>query len=97
MKYHLFFLQEIDELLSGGLTAEDEEDIMNELAELERLELPSVPDTEIPTADVDDQLPDVPSTEPGKFPRFCLAIDLNSRFIFIQPENFSWYFSQISP
>ncbi|XP_066917269.1 charged multivesicular body protein 6-A-like [Clytia hemisphaerica] len=59
------YQNEIDELLSGGLTAEDEEDIMNELAELERLELPSVPDTEIPTADVDDQLPDVPSAEPA--------------------------------
>ena len=60
------FCQEIDELLSGGLTEEDEEDILNELAELEQLELPSVPDTQI-AGGVDDQLPDVPTSEPGKF------------------------------
>ena len=61
-----FFLQEIDELLSGGLTDEDEEDIMNELAELEKLELPSVPDTEIVGSnDAEEELPDVPTSEPG--------------------------------
>ena len=62
----IFFLQEIDELLSGGLTDEDEEDIMNELAELEKLELPSVPDTEIVGSnDAEEELPDVPTSEPG--------------------------------
>ena len=60
-------IQEIDELLSGGLTDEDEEDILNELAELEKLELPSVPDTELVESNVEeDRMPDVPSTEPGK-------------------------------
>jgi len=62
--YGLVF-QEIDELLSGGLTDEDEEDIMNELAEMEQLEMPSVPDTQISDG-VDDELPDVPTSEPGK-------------------------------
>lgn len=60
------YQNEIDALLSGGLTEEDEEDILKELAELEQLELPSVPDTEI--TNMNDQLPDVPIEEPEPAP-----------------------------
>ena len=74
-----FFLQEIDELLSGGLTDEDEEDIMNELAELEKLELPSVPDTEIVGSnDAEEELPDVPTSEPG----MCDLLFIYSKIFF---------------
>ena len=45
-------LQEIDDLLSGGLTDEDEEAVLAELDAItkgdETVELPSVPDEELP-------------------------------------------------
>merc|ERR1712156_612202 len=60
---------EIDTLLSGQLTEEDENDVMEELdkllvGDLEPViaDLPTVPKDEI--KDIDDQLPDVPTTEP---------------------------------
>merc|ERR1712073_195746 len=60
--------REIDTLLSGQLTEEDENDVMEELdkllvGDLEPViaDLPTVPKDEI--KDIDDQLPDVPTTE----------------------------------
>lgn len=59
------YQNEIDALISGGLTDEDEEDILAELEELTKgVELPSVPEHEL--TNVDDQLPDVPAQEPVK-------------------------------
>ena len=63
--------------MSGGLTDEDEEDILNELAELEKLELPSVPDTEIVGSnEAEEELPDVPTSEPGMCDLFIQIICL---------------------
>jgi len=57
------YQQEIDSLISGAFTQEDEEAILAELDELTKVELPSVPTGELePTKDV---LPDVPLKEPG--------------------------------
>eukprot|EP00112_Aurelia_sp_Birch-Aquarium-sp1_P020412 Seg526.2 transcript_id=Seg526.2/GoldUCD/mRNA.D3Y31 product="Charged multivesicular body protein 6" protein_id=Seg526.2/GoldUCD/D3Y31 len=58
------YQQEIDSLISGAFTQEDEDDILAELDELTKVELPSVP-TEEP-AKTEDQLPDVPEKEPGE-------------------------------
>ncbi|XP_057311079.1 charged multivesicular body protein 6-A-like [Hydractinia symbiolongicarpus] len=59
------YQNEIDALIGGGLTDEDEEDILAELEELTKdVELPSVPEHEL--TNVDDQLPDVPVQEPVK-------------------------------
>jgi len=56
--------REIDELLSGALTQEDEDDVMAELDKLLEVEqkLPDVPTTDIETEDV--RLPEVPKQEP---------------------------------
>eukprot|EP00794_Sanderia_malayensis_P008832 gene8832-9778_t len=62
------YQREIDELISGAFTQEDEDDILAELEELTKVtELPSVP-TEEPNK-VEDQMPDVPSKEPGELPK----------------------------
>lgn len=53
--------REIDELLSGALSQDDEDAVLEELDELIKSSLPTVPQ------DVDEiQLPDVPSEEPTK-------------------------------
>jgi len=58
------YQNEIDELISGSLTDEDEEDIMKELEELNKdLDLPSVPEHD--TVRLEDELPDVPVSEPA--------------------------------
>jgi len=58
------YQQEIDALISGGLTDEDEDDILKELEQITQgLELPSVPE-HVPVSE--DTLPDVPSQEPGE-------------------------------
>lgn len=58
------YQNEIDALLGGALTDEDESDVLAELEELTKdLELPSVPEHEV--MDVDDVLPEVPSEEPS--------------------------------
>lgn len=49
------YQKEIDAILSGGLTAEDEEDVLRELDEITKLSLPKVPQEE-----EDIHLPDVP-------------------------------------
>ena len=56
--------REIDELLSGALTQEGEDDVMAELDELLEVEqkLPDVPTTDIETEDI--RLPEVPEQEP---------------------------------
>ncbi|XP_022312530.1 charged multivesicular body protein 6-B-like [Crassostrea virginica] len=42
------YQREIDDLLSGGLTAEDEDDVLAELDEIVKVELPEVPQDELP-------------------------------------------------
>jgi len=59
--------REIDELLSGALTQEDEDDVLAELDKLmedEEQKLPDVPTTQIETEDI--ELPEVPDQEPEK-------------------------------
>ncbi|XP_048762341.1 charged multivesicular body protein 6-A-like [Ostrea edulis] len=42
------YQREIDELLSGGLTEQDEEDVLAELDEISQMELPEAPTDELP-------------------------------------------------
>ncbi|KAI9275528.1 Snf7 family [Phascolomyces articulosus] len=62
------YQNEIDELLSGQITSEDEEEILRELESLQQEELeaqlPEVPDKEIPGAAKEEQLPEVPTHTP---------------------------------
>lgn len=53
------YQQEIDDLLAGGLTQEDEDDVLAELDDIIKQSLPT------PEMDVDTELPDVPSGEPA--------------------------------
>ncbi|XP_064645242.1 charged multivesicular body protein 6-A-like [Lineus longissimus] len=57
------YQREIDDLLSGGLTQEDEDDVLAELDDLVKQSLPDVPTGEL---DVDEELelPDVPGERP---------------------------------
>ncbi|KAG2222730.1 hypothetical protein INT45_011218 [Circinella minor] len=61
------YQNEIDELLSGKITSEDEEEILQELESLQQQEieaqLPEIPTTEIPGRET-DQLPEVPTHRP---------------------------------
>lgn len=54
------YQQEIDDLLSGGLTQEDEEDVLSELDDIIKSSLPAVEDEGVP------ELPDVPGQEPSE-------------------------------
>lgn len=57
------YQNEIDALISGSLTDEDEEDILRELEELNKgVELQSAPISEV--TNIEDNLPDVPAQEP---------------------------------
>jgi len=59
------YQKEISELIGGGLSQEDEDDIMAELEGLqEDIDLPNVPEHEVQP--VEDRLPDVPVEEPAK-------------------------------
>jgi len=62
------YQREIDDLLSGSLTAEDEEAVQAELDALteaaEDVPLPSVPETELP--EQQPELPEVPTNDPAK-------------------------------
>ena len=59
------YQEEINEMISGGLTQEDEDDILKELDEITgTLDLPSVPETEL--VGEADALPDVPTEEPER-------------------------------
>ena len=64
------YQKEIDDLLSGSLTDEDEEAVQAELDALtdgDDVQLPSVPETEVPTAAAaEPELPDVPTNDPAK-------------------------------
>jgi len=61
------YQNEISALIGGGLTDDDEDDILKELEGLtEELDLPEVPDVDVATKDVEDVLPDVPTEEPQK-------------------------------
>lgn len=51
------YQQEIDEILAGGLTAEDEDDVLKELDQLIKESLPEVPSV---AANEDLHLPDIP-------------------------------------
>lgn len=53
------YQQEIDDLLSGGLTQEDEDDVLSELDEIIKQSLPAVGEEGVP------ELPDVPEQEPA--------------------------------
>jgi hypothetical protein len=55
-------LQEIDDLLAGALTPEDEEAVEEELEKIIQAEMPEVPQEE--PAAVEPAMPDVPA-EPG--------------------------------
>lgn len=62
----LKFPQEIDEILAGALTAEDEEAVDLEYEEIIRQNLPDVP-AEIDETGIDiNQLPSVPTEEPAE-------------------------------
>lgn len=56
------FFQEIDEILAGVLTAEDEEAVDMEFAEIIRQNLPDVPVSDSNISEV--ELPSVPTEEP---------------------------------
>ncbi|PSN40299.1 Charged multivesicular body protein 6 [Blattella germanica] len=56
--------KEIDDLLSGALTEEDEEAVELELEDIIKAQLPEVPDVEPETGAGEPALPDVPA-EPG--------------------------------
>lgn len=60
--------REIDELLSGTLTEEDEMAVQSELDEIIRstTKLPDVPEELPEEAEMEDELPDVPSESPTK-------------------------------
>ncbi|XP_018319065.1 charged multivesicular body protein 6-A [Agrilus planipennis] len=53
--------QEINALLSGNLTEEDEEAVEDELNKILEEQLPNIPAEEIPAAGTNDKLPDVPT------------------------------------
>lgn len=53
------YQQEIDDLLSGGLTQQDEDDVLSELDEIIKQSLPAVGEEGVP------ELPDVPEQEPA--------------------------------
>ncbi len=56
-------LQEIDDILAGALTAEDEEAVDIEFAEIMKQNLPDIP--VVPnTKEADIELPSVPTEEP---------------------------------
>lgn len=55
----IFFPQEIDELLSGSLTQEDEDAVLQELEDMTKSVTENLP--EVPT---EEPLPEVPSGEP---------------------------------
>lgn len=56
-------LQEIDDILAGALTAEDEEAVDIELAEIIKQNLPDIPVVSN-TKEADIELPSVPTEEP---------------------------------
>lgn len=59
------YQNEIDALIGGALTSEDEDDILAELDELTKdVDLPGVPEHEL--VDVETELPDVPEDVPAK-------------------------------
>jgi hypothetical protein len=61
-------LQEIDDLLTGALTPDDEEAVEEELQKIIQAEMPEVPQEEFAAAE--PVLPDVPA-EPGSQRDFC--------------------------
>lgn len=58
--------KEIDELLHGALTEEDEEAVQNEYEQLIIESMPNVPSDENVIVDKEPELPDIPEVEPGK-------------------------------
>ncbi|KAI8969251.1 Snf7-domain-containing protein [Mycotypha africana] len=63
------YQNEIDEMLSGVISAEAEEEILEELDKLREeelnAELPSVPDNKLPVKPIEDKLPNVPTHIPS--------------------------------
>jgi hypothetical protein len=66
-------LQEIDDLLTGALTPDDEEAVEEELERIIQAEMPEVPQEELSTAE--PAMPDVPA-EPGS-QRDCLSLSFS--------------------
>jgi hypothetical protein len=66
-------LQEIDDLLLGALTADDEEAVEEELEKIIQAEMPEVPSEELSAAE--PAMPDVPA-EPGS-QRDCLSLSFS--------------------
>lgn len=67
MMLFMYLLQELDDLLSGALTDQDEADVEAELEALVSSTLPAVPSDELPVpTEETPELPDVPAHEPGK-------------------------------
>lgn len=59
------YQREIDALLAGGLTQEDEDDVLKELDDIVKESMPDAPASEA-AQDEDLQLPDVPKDRPVK-------------------------------
>ena len=66
------YQQEIDSILSGELTAEDEEAIQAELDAIVDVEDVQLPD--VPEPDIEEQLPDVPREIPGEKSKAFLTV-----------------------
>ena len=66
----MLLLQEIDDLLTGALTPDDEEAVEEELEKIIQAEMPEVPAEELSAAE--PAMPDVPA-EPGS-QRDCLSL-----------------------
>lgn len=66
-------MQEIDDLLTGALTPDDEEAVEEELEKIIQAEMPEVPSEEVSAAE--PAMPDVPA-EPGS-QRDCLSLSFS--------------------
>ena len=58
------YQRQIDELLAGGFTQEDEDAVLQELDDIIKEQLPEVPTT-LPEGELEERLPEVPTGEPA--------------------------------
>jgi len=72
-KVLFLLLQEIDDLLMGALTPDDEEAVEEELEKIIQAEMPEVPANEL--SEAEPAMPDVPA-EPGS-QRHCLLLSFS--------------------
>lgn len=73
-------LQEIDDLLTGALTLDDEEAVEEELEKIIQAEMPEVPSEELSASE--PAMPDVPA-EPGS-QRDCLSLPFSFHSLYSQ-------------